>query len=85
MEKADGWTDTKSGLFRQGMAERGQCWFSCSTISSRQSREGREILRGVVDLGENSEAKSLVVSWTSRSRYGGNKQMRELGNQEMTV
>lgn len=68
MEKADDWTTRKFRLFRIGVTDRGQCWFSCCTIRARPNREGREISGGLMDLGENSEAKGLVVSRMSSSR-----------------
>lgn len=85
MEEADDWTTRKFRLFRIGVTDRGQCWFSCCTIRARPNREGREIPGGLMDLGENSEAKGLVVSRMSSSRYGGSKRVRELGSQETTV
>lgn len=54
-------------------------------MRSKQNRQGREILRKVMDLRENSETKGVMVSSRSRSRHSGNERVRDVGSQEMTV
>lgn len=44
-----------------------------AALRSKQNRQGREILREVMDLRENSETKGVMVSSRSRSRHGGNE------------
>lgn len=61
VKKADDWTDTEFRFLGLGVAERGSCWFSCCTTRLRENREGSKIFRRVMDLGENSEAKSQDV------------------------